>query len=48
MKSIGINVGSVNLHGKKEKRLRCGCCTAYDLREKELEKIHKKEMVDED
>lgn len=47
MKSTGINVGSVNLKGKKEKILSCRCCTAYDLREKELERIHKKEMADE-
>lgn len=45
MKSVSaVNLGSVNLKGKKEKRLRCGCCTAQDFREKELEKRHKREM----
>ena len=44
MKSAGINIGSVNLKGKKVKRLRCGCCTAYDFRENELEKVHSKEI----
>jgi hypothetical protein len=44
LKSAGINIGSVNLKGKKVRRLRCGCCTAYDLREEELEKVHKKEI----
>lgn len=48
MKSTGINVGSVNLKGKKVKRLRCGCCTAYDFREYELEKIQLKEMKEND
>ena len=48
MKSTGINVGSVNLKGKKVKRLRCGCCTAYDLRENELKKIQLKEMRDDE
>lgn len=44
MKSTVINVGSVNLKGKKVKRLRCGCCTAYDMREDELKKTHLKEI----
>jgi hypothetical protein len=50
MKSAGygVHLGSVNLKGKKVKRLRCGCCTAYDLRENELEKIHTKEMSEID
>lgn len=48
MKSVGygVHLGSVNLKGKKVKRLRCGCCTAYDLRENELEKLHKREIND--
>lgn len=45
MKSVSaVNLGSVNLKGKKEKRLRCGCCTAQDFRENELEKVHNKEI----
>jgi hypothetical protein len=50
MKSAGygVHLGSVNLKGKKVKRLRCRCCTAYDLRENELEKIHTKEMSEID
>lgn len=45
MKSVSaVHVGSVNLKGKKEKTLSCRCCTAQDFRERELEKIHLKEM----
>jgi hypothetical protein len=43
LKSAGINIGSVNLKGKKVKRLRCGCCTAYDFREDEIKKLQLKE-----
>ena len=38
------NLGNVNLKGKKEKIFRCGCCSAYDLRDKLLKKIHKEEI----
>ncbi len=44
MKSTGINIGSVNLKGKKVKRLRCGCCTAYDFREREMKRAGLKEI----
>lgn len=49
MKSVGygVHLGSVNLKGKKVKRLRCGCCTAQDFRESEIEKECKKEMRNE-
>lgn len=39
-------MGGVNLKGKKVKRLRCGCCTAQDFREGELEKTQLKEIKD--
>lgn len=29
----GGNAGNLNMRGKKEIRMRCGCCTALDLRE---------------
>ena len=32
------------MKGKKYKLMYCGCCTCVDLRYKELEKEHKKEM----
>lgn len=48
MKSTGANVGSVNLRGKKSKTLRCGCCTVYDFREREIERAGLKEIRDFD
>jgi hypothetical protein len=48
MKSAGINMGSVNLKGKKTKRLRCGCCTAQDFREREMERAGLKQIRDFD
>ena len=36
--------GQVNMKGKKYKLMYCGCCTCVDMRDKELEKEHKKEM----
>ena len=36
--------GNANLKGKKYKTMRCGCCWCIDMRDKELEKEHKKEM----
>jgi hypothetical protein len=44
MKSNAFGAGSVNLKGRKTKRLRCGCCTAINFKERELRKEHKKEM----
>ena len=32
------------MKGKKYKLMYCGCCTCVDMRDKELEKEHKKEM----
>jgi len=32
MKSNAFGVGNVNLKGRITKRLRCGCCTAINLR----------------
>lgn len=48
MKSTYVNVGSVNLKGKKSKRLRCGCCTAQDFREREMERAGLKQIRDFD
>jgi F0F1-type ATP synthase epsilon subunit len=44
MKSTAVNVGSVNLRGKKSKVLACKCCVAADLREKEFRKRADKAM----
>lgn len=44
MKSTVVNVGNVNLKGRKTKMLRCGCCVAVDLREKERIKEAKAEI----
>jgi hypothetical protein len=44
MKSNAFGVGDINLKGRKSKRLRCGCCTAYNFKEKCLKKQHKKDM----
>lgn len=44
MKSNAFGAGSVNLKGRKTKRLRCGCCTAVNFKQDELKKIHAKEM----
>ena len=43
-KSNAFGIGSINLKGKKTKRLRCGCCSAFNCKEDELKKEHKKEM----
>lgn len=32
MKSGPLNYGNVNMHGKRERVLGCGCCVARDLR----------------
>lgn len=44
MKSNAFRVGNANLKGRKTKRLKCGCCTAINFREKELEKEAQKYM----
>ena len=44
MKSSGLNLGNVNLKGKKHKRLACGCCSALDLRSTYKEKQDNKYM----
>jgi hypothetical protein len=36
--------GNLNMKGKKTMRMRCGCCSAYDFRDDELKKEHKKEI----
>ena len=44
MKSSALNLGNVNLKGKKHRLLQCGCCTAIDLRGKYKEKLDNKLM----
>jgi|694.fasta_scaffold35401_5 hypothetical protein len=44
MKSPAYRVGQANLKGKKTKRLRCGCCTAFNFLDKERDIRHKKEI----
>lgn len=36
--------GQANMKGKKEKRLRCGCCTIIDFRNKVRKKEDEKEI----
>ena len=36
--------GNLKMKGRKTMRMRCGCCSAYDFRDDELKKEHKKEM----
>lgn len=38
--------GNYNLRGKREKLMRCGCCTVTDLRPKLREREARKEMRD--
>jgi hypothetical protein len=47
MKSTPQNVGSLNLRGKKTRLLRCGCCIAYNYKERELKREHLKEIKKE-
>ena len=41
---VAHGAGNVNMKGKKYKLMRCGCCECIDLRDKVLEKEHKKEI----
>jgi hypothetical protein len=34
------SAANINMHGKKTKRMSCSCCTAIDLRDNILRKIH--------
>lgn len=36
--------GNINLHGKKYKRLSCGCCDVVDFRDEYTLKLHEQEM----
>lgn len=36
--------GNINLKGKKTKALSCGCCIAFNLKDKQREKLAKKEI----
>lgn len=42
--NIGNTAGQINLRGKLEKALRCGCCTMFDLRPKYRDIEHSKEI----
>jgi hypothetical protein len=35
---------NVNMRGKKERMMNCGCCVCLDMRDKITQDIHKKEM----
>ena len=48
MKSTYANVGSMNLKGKKSKHLGCGCCTAQNFKEREMERAGLKQIRDFD
>jgi len=37
------HLGNMNMRGKKVARMRCGCCTARNLKEWYFDKLAKKE-----
>jgi hypothetical protein len=41
---VANHAGNVNMKGKKYKLMRCRCCVCMDFRDRELEKVHKKEI----
>lgn len=45
-RSPAYRPGRVNMKGKKEKRLHCGCCICIDFREREKKKQALKEIRD--
>ena len=47
MRSTFHKAGNFNLRGKKHMRLRCGCCSVYNFRERELKKIHANDINEE-
>ncbi|MCE6959612.1 hypothetical protein LAZ40_11160 [Cereibacter sphaeroides] len=38
--------GSVNLKGRRTRRMSCGCCTCLDLRGRVIDRQHAREMRD--
>lgn len=45
MKSpVAYGAGNAKLRGKKIKVMRCGCCVAFDFRDKCKEQLAKKEI----
>lgn len=44
MRSGAFKAGQFNLKGKKEVLLSCKCCVVRDLRQKEIDRIHNKEI----
>lgn len=44
MKSAAVNVGNVNMRGKRTMPLSCGCCDALDLRDAERKRQDEREM----
>ena len=47
MRSTFHKAGNFNLRGKKHMHLRCGCCSVYNFRERELKKIHANDINEE-
>lgn len=45
MRSTAIPVGNLNMRGKRTKLLRCGCCTAMDLRHEARVRSAKREIA---
>jgi hypothetical protein len=41
----GANAGNINLHGKKCRKMDCGCCWMYDLRDNEAYRVARAEMA---
>jgi hypothetical protein len=41
---VANHAGNVNMKGKKYKLMRCRCCVCLDFRDRELKKVHQKEM----
>ena len=47
MKSpVAYGAGRINMKGKKEKVLSCGCCIVYDFRDDYKKKLDEKEIRD--
>jgi len=39
-----IHAGNIKMRGKKHRLMGCGCCSAFDFRQKNLDKIFRKEI----
>lgn len=50
-RSLGTQVGNVNLRGRKQRMLSCRCCVASDIRERQQRtddyRIQREEIMDD-